>query len=173
MEELELLVPTLEYAEDIWCFKHELEQDTDPFRYDGVSTLITSPSAAYFVEHCCVKEKDPDGKVPSTLYLCVRKEDYKIVGMIDFRHHIDHPILSTYGGHFGYVVRPNERHKGYGTKMLAMGLAKAKEFGLTKVLITCQTINTGSQKVITNNGGIFESIVMDEDRKIERCWITL
>ena len=44
--------------------------------------------------------------------LCVTL-DNKIVGMIDLRHHINHPILSVWGGHIGYSVRPTERRKGY------------------------------------------------------------
>ncbi len=39
--------------------------------------------------------------------------DNRVVGAIDLRHHIDHPILGTWGGHCGYSVRPSERRKGY------------------------------------------------------------
>ena len=46
------------------------------------------------------------------MYIAVRKTDDKIVGVIDLRHHINHPILGTWGGHCGYSVRPSERGKG-------------------------------------------------------------
>ena len=36
--------------------------------------------------------------------LAIRLCDHKIVGIIDLRHHIDHPILSVWGGHIGYTV---------------------------------------------------------------------
>ncbi|EPZ58951.1 putative acetyltransferase [[Clostridium] sordellii ATCC 9714] len=50
--------------------------------------------------------------VTSNTYIAVRLTDNKIVGVIDFRHNIDnHPILSVWGGHIGYSVRPCERKK--------------------------------------------------------------
>ena len=38
--------------------------------------------------------------------------DNRVVGIIDLRHHIDHPIRSLWGGHIGYTVRPSERGNG-------------------------------------------------------------
>lgn len=173
MEEIELVTPTIKYADEIMKMKEEVKEDTSPFRYDGPSILYLCKDGKDFVENCCVKENDPEGKVPSTLYLCVRKKDDALVGMIEFRHSIDHPILSTFGGHIGYCVRPSERQKGYGTQMLALCLKPIQTFGLHKILVTCQSTNEASKKIILKNGGVFESIVNDRDNKIERYWITL
>ena len=41
----------------------------------------------------------PAGGVTSNTYIAVRAEDNKIVGIIDLRHHINHPILGLWGGH--------------------------------------------------------------------------
>ena len=32
------------------------------------------------------------------------------INPVPLYHHIDHPILSVWGGHIGYTVRPNERY---------------------------------------------------------------
>jgi len=69
-----------------------------------------------------------------------------VVGIIDFRHHINHPILSVWGGHLGYSIRPSERRKGYGKEMLRQNLQNCLDRGLTRVLITCDCDNVASEK---------------------------
>lgn len=64
------------------------------------------------------EETCPEGGVTSNTYIAIRSYDNKIVGVIDLRHHINHPILSVWGGHMGYSVRPSERQKGYAKEML-------------------------------------------------------
>lgn len=59
------------------------------------------------------------------------------------------------GWHIGYDIRPTKRQKGYGKKILALALPKAKEKGLTKVLITCTETNTESKKL---------------SRQMKECW---
>ena len=48
------------------------------------------------------EETCPKGSVTSNTYLAVRQSDNRIVGVIDLRHHINHPILGLWGGHIGY-----------------------------------------------------------------------
>ena len=54
--------------------------------------------------------------------------------MINLRHHINHPILGTWGGHCGYSVRPSERGKGYAKEMLRLNLQNARAMGIEKLL---------------------------------------
>lgn len=75
------------------------------------------------------------------------------IGVIDLRHHINHPVLSVWGGHFGYSVRPDERRKGYAKEMLRLNLQNCRSYGLSKVMITCDCDNTASEKTIIANGG--------------------
>ena len=85
--------------------------------------------------------------------------------------------LLRYGGHIGYGIRYSKWNFGYGTKMLALALKKAKQMGLEKGLITCNDDNIGSAKVIENNGGILQDIIENvvDGKRIytKRYWIEL
>ena len=159
MSEIKLIKPTMEYGEDILKFREEIlnSKDTDSFagcfnlgNYLSVEEWIRDITLLETAETC------PKDKVPSNVYLAVRLSDNKLVGIIDFRHHIDHPILGLWGGHIGYSVRPDERRKGYGKEMLKQTLQNCKKHGLSKVMITCDCDNIASEKTIIANGGVFE-----------------
>lgn len=180
MEDIRLISPSIEYAEDILQFRQELldAKDVDSFAGCGVGDCSLEEctdiekwlTALARREH---QETCPDGGVPSNFYLAVRVSDNRIVGGIDLRHHIDHPILGTWGGHMGYSVRPSERGKGYAKEMLRLNLLNCKARGIDKVLLTCNRENPASEKVILANGGVFEKEVCVDDEMIKRYWITL
>ncbi len=115
----------------------------------------------------------PAGGVPSSTYLAVRASDNRIVGIIDLRHHIDHPILSVWGGHMGYSVRPSERRKGYAKEMLRLNLENCRARGMSKILITCSADNPASERTILANGGVFESEIDVDGDTVRRYWIIL
>ena len=58
-------------------------------------------------------------------------------------------------GHIGYAVVPWKRGRGYATRALAHFLPEARKTGLKYVELTTDLANLPSQKVITNNGGVF------------------
>lgn len=58
-------------------------------------------------------------------------------------------------GHIGYAVVPWKRGHGYATRALARLLPEARKEGLKHVELTTDVTNLPSQKVITNNGGVF------------------
>lgn len=113
-------------------------------------------------------------RVAQTTYWLV--EGDRFIGQIGIRHELN-DFLLNYGGHIGYGVRYSCWGKGYGTKMLSLALKKAKEMGLTKVLITCDNNNYASVKVIENNNGKLENIVENtiDGKKVltRRYWIEL
>lgn len=180
MDELKLIAPTMDYAEDILQFRAELLEvnDADSFAGCGVGDCSLEDctdigkwlAALSRREH---QESCPDGGVPSNFYLAVRVSDNKIVGGIDLRHHIDHPILGTWGGHMGYTVRPCERGKGYAKEMLRLNLQNCRARGMDKVMVTCSRENPVSEKVILANGGVFEREICEDGEYIKRYWITL
>ncbi len=107
------------------------------------------------------------------MYLALRKADNKIVGITDLRHHIDHPVLGTWGGHIGYSVRPSERKKGYAKEMLRQNLQNCRTLGISRVLITCHADNIASEKTILALGGIFEKEIEANGHLMKRYWIAL
>ena len=93
--------------------------------------------------------------IPSDTLFAVREEDKKIVGAIEIRHSIDHPLLEKYGGHIGFIVLPSERGKGYAPIILKKGLDYCKDvLHLPKVMISSYADNIASIKTIVNCGGI-------------------
>ncbi|MFD4480950.1 MULTISPECIES: GNAT family N-acetyltransferase [unclassified Streptomyces] len=103
--------------------------------------------------------------VPVTTLWYVDGADY--FGRLAIRHNVNTRFLREYGGHIGYDVRPTARRRGHATAMLIGSLPHARELGLESVLVTCDTDNTGSRKVIEGAGGVFE----DERGGKLRYWI--
>ena len=112
------------------------------------------------------------GRVPQTTYWIVDKDGY--AGRISIRHELNEKLLSI-GGHIGYGIRPSKRGMGYGNKALELVLPKARAMGLKKVLLTCDSTNTASKKIIEANGGVLENEVPGEEGQPTklRYWIEL
>lgn len=171
-----LTEPSEKYKEDIWKLRQEIEDSKDKDSFAGCGNLEQCGSAEEWIQTVrrgSAKETCPEGKVPANVYLALRESDQRIVGVIDLRHHIDHPVLGTWGGHIGYIVRPSERRKGYATEMLRMVLAKCKQRGMGEVMVTCSKDNAVSEKVILANGGEYEKDVLVDGEIIKRYWIKL
>lgn len=179
-EEKDVIVlrkPTEEYAQDIAKFYQEIIEANDKDSFAGCNGLDKADTMEKIkawiaaVEISSKKESCPKDKVPSNVYIAVRIYDNKIVGITDLRHHINHPVLGLWGGHIGYTVRPDERGKGYGKEMLRQNLLNCKKYGIEKVMVTCDSNNTASEKIILSNGGVFEKEIEVDKSKIKRFWI--
>lgn len=177
MEMVKLVRPSEDYADAIWDFRQEIMASNDVSKFAGCSALSDSADAHEWIQRV-TRLSDPSlcpsDKVPSDAYLAIRPSDGRLIGTIDLRHSVDHPVLRTWGGQIGYEVRPSERRKGYASQMLAQVLDRARELGLDKVLITCHRGNIASQKTIERAGGVFDSLYAKEDGTIvKRYWVAL
>jgi predicted acetyltransferase len=117
-------------------------------------------------------EKLKAGWVPCTTLFWV--EDHQIQGVINIRHELT-PSLRELGGHIGYCVAPSHRCKGVATSMLTSALDLCKQKQIIKVLLTCNTTNHASVKVIERCGGLLEKEEwVDREQKSQRWyWINL
>ncbi len=117
--------------------------------------------------------RSPADRVPMNTYWLVR-EQKTLVGTVYIRWRLT-PFLENEGGHIGYKVRPSERRKGYGTRLLALALDRLREHGLRRVMITCDTDNVASARIIKKNGGRFkdETVSFHSKKPVSRYWIKL
>ena len=107
---------------------------------------------------------------PATTYFTIRKKDNKIIGSVRLRHHLTEELRKD-GGNIGYGICPSERGKGYGAIQLSLALEKAKELGMTHVMVHCTKDNKASSKIVISNGGLLIGEGFDEDeRKVSEIY---
>ena len=94
------------------------------------------------------------GFVPNTMYWLM--VDDHLVGEANIRHYLTTALLRE-GGHIGYRITPGWRRQGYGTRILTLALAEVTRMGIPHTLVTCDTINFGSARIIQKNGGLLEN----------------
>lgn len=99
--------------------------------------------------------KDTSGKLPTLTYELFDGEAK--VGMIQIRHASSHGIHvpEHMDSHIYYEIIPEYRSKGYGKKILTLGLVEAKKIGLEKIYITCMENNIASKNIIESHSAVF------------------
>ena len=134
MEELILTRPASEYAGQIAEYRQEFLDAGDSM--GGTGPLRRTEDTEEYIK-VCIDYEDPKNVpphlVPATQFLCIRKADNKLVGMIQVRHCFD-DYLEKYGGHIGYSVRPCERRKATPRKCSEWLYSFAVRSGLIKCL---------------------------------------
>lgn len=90
----------------------------------------------------------------------------RYLGRIAVRHRLN-DFLRDVGGHIGYDVRPTARRQGHATAMLRAVLPHARTLGIDSALVTCDSDNTASIRVIEASGGVLE----DQRRNKLRYWV--
>lgn len=93
-----------------------------------------------------------DTWVTSHTYFLIRKNDDRIVGMIDIRLALTE-FLKKYGFNIGYSIRPSERGKGYNKINLYLGLQVCADYGLKEVYLDADLDNPASWKTMEALGG--------------------
>ncbi|WP_305785330.1 GNAT family N-acetyltransferase [Symbioplanes lichenis] len=113
----------------------------------------------------------PPDHVAHSTYWWVTQGD-AVLGSVELRHHLDHPLLLDAGGHIGYSVRPGYRGRGIATWALAAVLGRARARGLDRVLLTCSPENSASARIIERAGGVLEDVRDTAVGRKRRYWIT-
>ncbi len=170
---LYLKFPTMEDKEKVLEFKNEFLFYNSAFA--GSGGLEKAESYEEWLNKINLDTKQEtcgEGRVPASLYLVYRKEDDKLIGIIQIRHYLN-AILLNHGGHIGDSVRPTERGKGYSVEQIALALEECKKLNIKNVLMTCNKLNIPSAKSIKHNGGILENEIIDKGETIQRYWISL
>lgn len=167
---LKLLKSSVQYK------KGYIEAEKEFVRKDGRKNIDFKKLANDFEGFLRVRrdyergEKLPKGHVPTSFYWLV--DGKKFIGEVNIRHRLT-KNLQKMGGHIGYRVRPSERKKGFGKKILALALKKAKALKLKKVLLTCDDKNTGSWKIIESNGGVLKKKAQYKGKLKRYYWIKI
>jgi predicted acetyltransferase len=150
---MKLIKPTAKYGRSFRKSFLEMKKRNEQTIY-GIWDITTTAKKYIAAAKKHERGKDlPKGWVSHSAYWLIDKDVF--VGEVQIRHKLS-KHLRKIGGHIGYLISPFKRRKGYGKKILALALKKAKQLGIKKVLITCEATNIGSKKIIEANGGIFE-----------------
>ena len=114
----------------------------------------------------------PEGWVPGTTRFLVHEG--RILGLFNLRHRLT-DNLKRFGGHVGYSVRPSERRRGHGIRLLEAAKDLARSLGIERMLVTCHPDNVASVGVIVKCGGVLEDCRRYEpvEHDVCRYWICL
>ncbi len=106
--------------------------------------------------------------VPETALWLVDGDTY--LGRISIRHRLNES-LRVLGGHIGYDIRPSRRGQGLGGAMLRLALPHAHALGVDPAMLTCDTANIASWRMIERCGGTRESTYMHDGVERYRYWL--
>jgi predicted acetyltransferase len=136
---------------------------TEPYDFEGLLTFLSNQENGIGLAEGWVKT--------STYWLVTANE--QVIGAVNIRHDLNEKLLNA-GGHIGYGIRPSARGNSYAVTMLALALEKAKELGISRALVVCDSDNIASKKTILRNGGMPDWDYVEEDgKRMNRFWIEL
>ncbi len=156
--ELMLVTPTATLEVAFWPMVAEFDAAGERYWNAENRALAGRDFAAYIAlleANAHGRNLPAGGYVASSTYWLVF-EGVEIVGRSTLRHTLS-PELEDAVGHIGYAIRPGARKRGYGTRILALTLDRARERGMQRMLLICDTANVASARIIEKNGGVLTS----------------
>lgn len=99
----------------------------------------------------------PEGYVPGTYCFLYDSDvgENQVIGFYNIRHFLNDSLFNG-SGHIGYLIHPEFRKKGYGTKGLELAIEKLKtmpDFVEEEIFLRCFKSNEASLKIMLKNGG--------------------
>ena len=169
-EAITLIEPILSLKDDFHFLAEEYLAEGDQ-RYQEAIRDFES-----FIQLCsdeAVGRNLAPGRVAQSTFWLVR-DGQRILGCSRLRHTLN-AFLEELGGHIGYDIRPSERRRGYGTQILRLTLDKARDLGLKQVLVTADSPNVASWRIIEKNGGVLhgEELSQHTGQLLRKYWIEL
>ena len=166
MEKFYLEIPTIERKKEaIDYFNEHIKYHSDMNGTGSLDRFLKESTYEQWLKELENKTNqeymNTIGWAPSLTYFFIRKNDNKIIGMINLRYNLTEEIFAKGGSHIGYGIRPTERRKGYNKINLYLGLLQEQQLGEKRVLLECLADNIGSNKTITALGGILEKSEID------------
>lgn len=152
--------PGLLHGSGVWNLPEGLRGDTDRDTCEALVALLRR-----------LGRETPGGQVPSDYWWLTPGEgrgQEDVIGFLAIRHRLNDFLLEQ-GGHIGYSVRPSYRRRGHASRALGLALARARDLGLDRVLVTCDEDNVASAGTIESQGGRQEDVRAGK----RRYWIEL
>ncbi|QUH27658.1 GNAT family N-acetyltransferase [Vallitalea guaymasensis] len=161
MQEVKLVEPSILYRDSFL----EFIEDVKETGYESYE-LYTKAEEDFneFIKDLLDSSKGiniPEGWIPCSSFWLV-DDVGEVIGVIRIRHSVDSEFLQMIG-HIGYEIKSTHRNKGYGSKLLELGLVEARKLGLEEVIITCNENNIGSRKIIEKFKGKYIKSIFDTD----------
>ena len=132
---------------------------------------LVRPSLRYFSSFRYHVANPEDRLATAAEYIAKRKDDWREKGkgsitqsefwLVDDDSylgrvriwHEPHGRRPAIASHIEFEIPDEMRLRGLGTKLLALGLKKAKEIGIDPVLAGCEATNYPARNIIERNGG--------------------
>jgi predicted acetyltransferase len=147
---------------------------------DGENGFMGTPvhsgeaTLAEFLEQCREQSEAvslPEGYVPQTVFWAL-DDGGQAVGMVRMRHYLNDALL-VHGGHIGFYIRRDQRGRGYAAEALRPALDRLRALGESRALMTVDTDNVASIRVIESVGGYRDPREEATDPKEHRYWVDL
>ena len=152
MEKFYLEIPSLKRKEAIIAYLNEFVLYNSDINGSGFLDKILE---GYSFEECldkCLNMQYQEyakklNRLQSKTFLLIRKNDNKLIGMLNIRWNIP-PNIQEFVGNIGYGIRPKKKKKGYNKINLYLGLIEIQKLGLKKIYLDCEDNNIASYKTM-------------------------
>lgn len=176
---LKLVKVSKKYLSSVLQVIQEYKNDTSPFGHRGsITSLLNALDNNTLNEWLLKKQSEDQGinlkpdHVRGSAYWLMKNKEY--IGSFSLRHSLTDKLM-IHGGNIDYIILPSKRQKGYASRGLELCLIEANKIGLQRVLITCDTQNDASYKVIKkalmHYGGEELPDIMFKNSSNHRVWI--